>query len=100
MICLCLFTDANFMDEVELSHEENKMKILCERALLSLQLIQDKPGIWDIFITKYVDVKRSSFCLKAVSVIYKNVLTGLCTVIKNVIGTYNSATVAIVDFCG
>ncbi|KAK2166091.1 hypothetical protein LSH36_42g07012 [Paralvinella palmiformis] len=48
--------DTNFIEEVELSHEENKMKILCERALLSLQMIHDQPGIWDIFITKYVDL--------------------------------------------
>lgn len=52
--------DFNFIEEVELSHEENKMKILCERAILSLQMIKDKPGIWDIFITKYIDVNTSA----------------------------------------
>ena len=56
MIVFVCFIDTNFIEEVELSHEENKMKILCERALLSLQMIHDQPGIWDIFITKYVDV--------------------------------------------
>ncbi len=47
----------NFMEEIAVSHDEKSMEILFDRAIISLQVLQGKPGVWDIFITKYIQVR-------------------------------------------
>jgi hypothetical protein len=53
MIC---FSEVNFIEEAEIGLDEKTMDILCDRALSSLQVLHGNPGVWDIFITKHVQV--------------------------------------------
>ena len=52
-------SDSSMISELEIAHEEKMLHLQAERAIISLRTVLGHTGVWDVFVTKLVQVRTT-----------------------------------------